>query len=304
MNFKKKVGCVIVTYNRVDLLKQCIEAVLKQDYPLDKIIIIDNCSTDDTKEYLDRIEGNNIICYRLEKNLGGAGGFNFGIKEAIKFDLQYLWIMDDDTIVESNSLSCMINNEKLGQIGKWGFLSSNVLWTDNKPCIMNIPQKALIWNEFICDGFTKISSSSFVSLLIPVEVIKEVGLPIKDFFIWGDDLEYTLRISNNLLPGYLVHDSKVIHKMNSNKTIDIVKDSIDRIDRYYYNYRNTTYIYRKMGIKKSIVNFMIIINSIKNVVIYSRKNKMKKIKIILKGFFAGLFFNPIVEGITKEMYNE
>ena len=70
-----------------------------------------------------------------------------------------------------------------------------------------------------------------VSLFIKAETVKELGLPIKDFFVWSDDWEFTSRISKKY-NSYYVKDSVVIHKSNSNVGASIVDTSDDRIDRF------------------------------------------------------------------------
>lgn len=92
------VNCVVVTYNRIELLKENITALKQQTYPLHKIFIIDNCSTDNTPDYLAQLNDPQIQNIRMTKNIGGAGGFNEGIKQAVLSRCEYVWVMDDDTI--------------------------------------------------------------------------------------------------------------------------------------------------------------------------------------------------------------
>ena len=78
-----------------------------------------------------------------------------------------------------------------------------------------------------------------------MEVVRKVGLPIKEFFIWGDDSEYTQRISNSQ-DCWLIYDSQVVHEMKLNQNVlSILDPSLVRIDRYYYQYRNQLYIRKK-----------------------------------------------------------
>ena len=80
---QKHVGTIVVTYNRRNLLKDCIEALLKQNYKKQEILIIDNASTDGTKEYIDNlIDNKKVFYFNTGANLGGAGGFNYGVREA------------------------------------------------------------------------------------------------------------------------------------------------------------------------------------------------------------------------------
>ena len=134
----KDVVAIVVTYNRKELLKKCIKALLEQEKSdLCDILVIDNASTDGTKEEINEyVNSNKIIYMNTEKNIGGAGGFNFGVKEAIKLGYKYMWLMDDDCIVYNDSLKeLLIADEQLG--GKYGFLSSVVLWRDGTVCNMN-----------------------------------------------------------------------------------------------------------------------------------------------------------------------
>ena len=111
----KKVIAVIVTYNRKELLKESINALLKQNYKNLRILIIDNNSTDGTKEHIsEELKNENVIYENTGENLGGAGGFNYGMKLAANMDCDYVWIMDDDCIVHKDSLQELVNSaEKL-----------------------------------------------------------------------------------------------------------------------------------------------------------------------------------------------
>lgn len=83
-----RTAALIVTYNRKELLTQCIEALLEM--PCD-IIVIDNASTDGTEATLSSFIGSGQISYHnTGANLGGAGGFNFAIKTALKQGYEYM----------------------------------------------------------------------------------------------------------------------------------------------------------------------------------------------------------------------
>jgi len=295
-----KVGCVIVTYNKINLLKECLAAINKQTVNVDEIFIVDNASTDQTKEYIQQLmkEQSNINYYQLEQNIGGAGGFNYGLKKAYESDIDYVWIMDDDTIPKKDALEHFLkhaHNEELD----WGFLCGNVKWIDEQPCLMNIPKPDKVWSKNISAGLVKVISASFVSLFIRKETLEKVGLPIKEFFIWGDDVEFTRRISK-YSPGYMVIESEAIHKMNSNIPTNILKDEKDRINRYFFDYRNKVFIAKQHGLKASIKNIFSVITILIKIVAKNNTYKAKKLKIVLKGFFVGLFFNPDIEYVNKD----
>ena len=293
-----KICAVVVTFNRLELLKLTIEKLKSQTRALDEIIIVNNASTDGTKEYLDRMNDDTIISFNLDKNIGGAGGFNYGIKLAYEREADLVWIMDDDTIATEDALLNLINGLKNLKNKKIdvGFVASNVLFKDNKPCLMNIPKVSEQWNELAGENLIKLDHTSFVSVLITREAIKTVGLPISEFFIWGDDVEYTSRIVKDF-EGYMVTDSIVHHYMNENSRIDIIKTEPERIGRYFYEYRNTYYINKKQGMLSLMKFYLYVIKSLIKVVIKNNTGKLKKISIIIKGVIAGIKFNPKIEDI-------
>lgn len=97
----KSVAAVVVTYNRKELLKEAIDALLMQSVAEADVLVVDNASTDGTKDYIaDYIDQGQIIYINTGENLGGAGGFNFGMRKACEAGYKYVWIMDDDAIVK------------------------------------------------------------------------------------------------------------------------------------------------------------------------------------------------------------
>ncbi|WP_288567760.1 glycosyltransferase family 2 protein [uncultured Lactobacillus sp.] len=302
MENKKSVDCVVVTYNRLDLLKECVQAIEKQTYPVSNFFIIDNCSNDNTWNYLKSIRNEKIIPIHLDKNLGGAGGFNAGMKAFInKSTSDYVWIMDDDTIPSFTALEKMIKKSNVSP--KLGFLCGNVRWKDKSVAVMNIPSPSKNWNEYSEYGITKVNSASFVSIMFPRDVVYKVGYPITDFFIWGDDVEYTLRITHDYsLDGFMVNDSLVEHKIKNNIATDLIQEeSLGRIKRYYLAQRNTIFYLKKHSNKKEVFKATIR-QGIKlpvNAVLKSKNHKVYRAWVSIKGTVAGLFFKPKIEKAEK-----
>ena len=111
---KEKVMIVVVTYNRKKMLKECIEACLNQTYKDFTLLIVDNNSTDGTyEEVVKKYENKQVKYINTNKNIGGAGGFNLGIKEAILQEYDFAWVMDDDSIPEPNALESIIKKKKI-----------------------------------------------------------------------------------------------------------------------------------------------------------------------------------------------
>lgn len=288
----KKIAAIIVTFNRKDLLVECIDNLKKQTIKLSEIIVVNNNSNDGTKEILTTIKGITVI--NLEKNIGGAGGFNIGLRYAYEKGYDFFWAMDDDTMANNDALQALVVEYNiLSQKENIGFLSSNVLWVDKTPCFMNVPVVNQVFNEYADRGVLKIKSTSFVSLFLTRHALKECGLPIKEFFIWGDDWEFTKRISEKF-NNYFVGKSIVVHKMKNNSPADIVNDT-NRIDRYFYDYRNRIYVNKNDGMKYLIKHILKIMFTIIEIVLKSPGKKLKRIGILLKGTLMGIIFNPKIE---------
>jgi len=304
----KSITALIVTYNRVDLLKECIKAVSTQKYNVSHIIVIDNNSSDGTREYLDSLSIDGLIIRHLKDNIGGSGGFYEGMMifgKELKDD--YIWVMDDDTIPNTNSL---MELEKVwNEVSDFGFLASNVRWRDGRPAVMNIPSiDPDNWNVTAespsSNFYPRVVSASFVSLLIPRNVILDEGLPYKEFFIWEDDAEYTYRISRKY-NCYFVPQSTVTHKTKQNIGVNIISEDASRLNRYFYLYRNKTFRMRKEHGEKKVKALGRIGIEYARVLFGRRINdKSKKLRIMSKGIVKGIIFNPKIKYIGDGKDNQ
>ncbi len=303
------VAAIVVTYNRKELLQECITALLNQTYENLDIFVIDNASSDGTKEYIrNHISSSRIHYYNTKENIGGAGGFNKGIQLVSKREYDYLWLMDDDTIPECNSLEQLMNAAKQLKYN-FGFLSGYAQFVDGTPCKMNIPDlKQPNWiydRNFISDGLVEIERATFVSFLLPREIVLKVGLPIKEFFIWADDTEYSKRISKDF-PCYFVNNSVVTHKVKSNTGAsddDFINCDINRLGRYRYRYRNRFYVIKREG-PRAIWDYLEEVIAMNFKLFGASNHRLKRIAVLWSGFIEGLFFNPPIEYIVNKDHTD
>lgn len=297
----KSVVAVVVTFNRKILLRESLLALLKSNYENLKMVVVDNASTDGTYDFVKDIIFKNpdkIKYFNTGENVGGAGGFNFGIKKALEMNADYIWLMDDDCIVEENSLSELANAAR-NLNDDFGFLSSKVLWEDGSLSAMNVQRRGFSDKKFDCNRTRqKIRLASFVSLFLNSKAVEMVGLPYKDFFIWGDDWEYTYRLSETF-NCYYIAESVVHHKSNVNVGVDISCETDDRLKRYFYYYRNEGYFYRKSGLMGFLYYLLKVDYHIFKVLFSKCKSKKQRLKILFKGFFASWRFNPKTEYAFK-----
>ncbi|MCD7883708.1 MAG: glycosyltransferase family 2 protein [Lachnospiraceae bacterium] len=241
---------VVVTYNRKELLIQCLDALLGQSVLVSRILVFNNNSTDGTEKLFEpgsKYHNEMIEVINSEKNLGGAGGFSKGMQLASEQECDWIWCMDDDTIPEKTALEELLNSIKfiLEQEKRISFLSSYVYGPNEEP--MNVPKLRMdkcengysFWYKYLDKGLVPVSQATFVSILISKRAMIEVGYPIADYFIWGDDTEYTRRLIKKYGPAYLCGTSKVLHKRFNSKIISILtEDNKDRVSLYKYYFRN------------------------------------------------------------------
>ncbi len=294
-------AAVVVTYNRCELLKKNIECLLNQKEAVCDVYVIDNASTDMTRETVKSFTDGRVHYFNTGANLGGAGGFEYGIKRAVEDGYSLVWVMDDDTLPSDTALREFFRaNEKLK--GDWGALSSAAYWVDGSVCKANRQKKSLF--SFVTDYELKqnkplrVKMASFVSLLVRSETVRRVGLPHGEYFIWTDDYEFTARISRHY-DIYVVPDSKIIHAMKGNKKINIAVELPERLDRYKYIYRNDVHCYRQFGLKGWIYLAAKFVYTVMNILLHSKTERLEKIAVVLRGYKEGFSFRPEIHRITE-----
>lgn len=291
---------VVLTYNRKKLLLEVLDALRHQEGGAPDILVIDNHSTDGTHEAIaDYLSLSNVFYEDTGENLGGAGGFNYAMKKAVLMDYERLWIMDDDCVPELNALDALRKADEMLS-GKLGWLSSLAYWTDGSPCKLNEHDYKLGKRiQDFSQPLTSAITASFVSLYVPADVIRELGLNIKEFYMWADDWEFTRRISRKY-PCYVVRDSRVTHKTPHNSGNNIATDNVDRIWRYRYAYRNEVFVLRQDGMRGFFHWMAKLVFHSARILLQSKENRIQKLKIMFSGAWEGIFFHPEIEFIQRE----
>lgn len=232
------IAAVVVTHNKLALLQQAVSAIRKQSFACTSVIVVDNASSDGTPEWLATQPALTVI--KLSTNQGGAGGFCAGMKAAYEKGADWIWLLDDDAFPSPMALQALLEATASQPLA--GFFCSLVQWSDGSPCAMNIPSPSWNWTKQLSvekPKLVEVSACSFVSCLVNANCVTTLGYPVKDFFIWFDDIEYTRRISAKL-PGFLVLDSKVEHHTAKNTGVDWGAITAQNLWRYGLGIRNET----------------------------------------------------------------
>ncbi len=234
---QERIGAVVVTYNRKAVLQKCLDALLSQTRPVDRIVVIDNASVDGTADMVADIYGSvdRIAYHNLGENRGGAGGFHFGVRLAFSAGFDWIWMMDDDCLPTQDCLSILIDN--IGENDN--FYSPVVLSLEDR--------KTVLWGLKVSarTGNHAVKSIPFNGLLVHRNVIEEIGLPEKNFFIYGDDTEYNLRAKSLGKFTTMVTDSIMYHPhKNMVKGFKVYKIFLNRLWAYY-KLRNALILYKR-----------------------------------------------------------
>jgi len=258
---KNKVGVVILTYNRLNLLKITLCKVLNQTYKPLEVLVVDNNSTDGTKEYLaGRNEFNTLL---LEDNTGPAGGFYEGIKYfAESTDVDYVWLMDDDFFPFVSCLEILMksaNNEKI------------------------------LFPYAREKDFVHRKEPGWWGVLVPMSIIKTVGYPNKELFFWAEDTEYLLhRIrEKHSFKAEWISAAKGVHFTQRNK-------NHRKPWKYYYEVRNMLYM-RLYVRKPSLRRYYKLLRSwvfLLGAILLKDDEKLMKSRLFMLGTY---------HGITKKM---
>lgn len=225
------------------MLRRCLAALAGQSRPPDRILVVDNASADGTQVMLAE-EFGHVGVVALTTNEGGAGGFHAGMGRAHAEGAEWLWLMDDDTIAEPQALAELLAAVERSPAPPT-LLASRALWTDGNMHPMNRPGPERRRIERIVAaaerGLMPLRFATFVSLLAHRGAVDRHGLPLRHFFIWSDDIEWTGRVLREE-PGYLVPESIVVHETTHAHTAMSSPPG-----RFYYHVRNTLYIIRGPG---------------------------------------------------------
>ena len=253
---------LVVTYNRLNYLKRCLEFLENQDRKINQILVVNNDSNDGTQQYLETKKNINVI---KQENLGSAGGWHTGIEYGLKNNFDYIWMMDDDGYPDKSSLKNLINsfteahscissvvlNEKLKNLLVFPIPKLNKY---NNPVIFSLLRK---YNQLSIFKKNSMEFYNYANLfngsLISIRSIKKIGNINKNYILYGDEVDYFYRLRKI---GKVVTCFKSFHYHP-----DVTKRPININSAYYY-LRNSIILnfkYFDKPILRSLLNVIILI---------------------------------------------
>ncbi len=246
-----KVGIVVVNYNGLEYSNECIKSLLEIDYPNYTIIFIDNGSTDGSGEAIRKQFENRIVYLTLPNNLGVTGGNNLGIDYALENNFDYILFLNNDTTVEKTFLSKMVRSSTPD--GQALIVPKIICYYDQKRLDHWIGPEFNWWTAKP-RGFKiypydhsnlnikiSIKVASTCCLLVPRQLINNIGKMDEKYFMYLDDADFTIRA---VRAGYqMIYEPEAIIYHKCNMT---TRNKQSSFFQHYLISRNYFYFYQKL----------------------------------------------------------
>lgn len=235
IDIETSVAAVVVTYNRKQRLEECLKALLQQLETCD-VIVIDNASTDGTKNYLytkGYLQKEKIHYRQSEDNIGGAGGFRKGLEYGLSKHWNWFWLMDDDALPDPDALKNLLRYARSNKT-VFGSVAAN---TERGRLKLSWPVFALRKQKLDClqyhhdlKSVESVDMIPFLGFLVHRDTVSKVGFPDPGFFICADDKEYSERVKSYGVELKLVKNSLIHHPISRSR--------IMRFGKYQAAYRS------------------------------------------------------------------
>lgn len=287
-----KVFIILVNYNGYLNTVECLESVLKLDYSSFNVIVVDN-STDDSFEMLkkwsneviavesyygdlvlpyvnkpidcvftteDSVENihpgqSSLLFIKSRENRGFAAGNNLALKYINREDYQYVWLLNNDTVVERNSLTELVRNAESadGKTGMWG---SKLMMYYERGLIQGVGGYYNKWIGRVKEiGFGEEDKGQWdnvafdfdyvigASMFVRKEFILDVGLMEEDYFLYYEELDWAILGKQKGWGLGFTHASRVYHKMGASIKNEMARSNSELSD--FYSARNRIMLTKK-----------------------------------------------------------
>lgn len=265
----KEVAVIIINYNGYADTIECISSIQRNSYQNYYIILVDNASPDRSGLLLrDRYKDDNSIEVILsDKNGGFAAGNNIGIRRAIALNLKYVLLLNNDTIVEKNFLSNMVANaieNKTLYTGKiYYYYEPTKVWCAGGEYNWykgTVTHRKIGIIEGVTDNITEVDFLCGCYIFLSTASLKEIGMLPEEYFLYSEDLDYSLKAKTMGYNLKCIESSIIYHKVSastsklSKKTqYFIIRNRYYVIKKYHKGLKRlTALIYTTLGCAKRI----------------------------------------------------
>jgi len=271
----EKAIAVVVSYNRQELLSECITALRNQTRKLDAILVVNNGSTDNTEQWLQQ---QSDVFFITQKNIGSSGGFNTGISWAYKHGFSWIWCMDDDGYPKEDALEKLLASETHER----SLINCAVLNKADKKTFVWKTKEYKTIEEVDVDIIPGIGHP-FNGTLLHRAIVEKVGVPKTALFLWGDETEYYYRIvKQHKFPVYTVPSSIHYHPAAA---FTFKKDWDYKTSwKMYFYVRNRLHVHNAKFTNKlmALVNYSFFLLAFAGIIlVYQKTDRRKKLNFMI-----------------------
>lgn len=259
---------VLVNYNSYKHTKECIDSIMNQTYKKFKIYIIDNNSNAVDREQIKLLKDNNIVVIISKYNRGFAAGNNLGLLYALKNQIPYVLLLNNDTVCEGDFLQKIIRKAKdnctcvvCPKINNY-YIRNQIMYAGGE--IVQYKGGVKIYG--VNKNSPKFNKDKWISfahgccMLLPLEIITQIGTLPEHYFLYFEDTAYSKKIQEGGYKILYAGNIEIYHKesMSTDKLSDnyqyyMVRNRLMFINEYIdFIYKPIAYIYTSMYIFKKI----------------------------------------------------
>jgi rhamnopyranosyl-N-acetylglucosaminyl-diphospho-decaprenol beta-1,3/1,4-galactofuranosyltransferase len=244
------VAVVVVTYNRADLLRRLLDGLAAQTRRPDAVVVVDNASTDHTREVL---EGRTDLPLHVTwsgTNLGGAGGFHLGVRAAYDAGWDRVWLVDDDVVPAPTCLERLmaVDEDCLTSVREdlsGALVEKAAVDFDLRNPLAIKPKRSAVDTVYAdrasMPELVEVHNVAFEGFMARRRVVAEIGFPDPSFFIFYDDAEYAVRARRAGHRIWAVRDAVLVRQLDFNQQHDLAGW------KGFYMYRNLFVVHLRHG---------------------------------------------------------
>ncbi|MFH1745307.1 MAG: glycosyltransferase family 2 protein [bacterium] len=238
------VAIIIPNWNGAKFILDCLNSLSKIDYGNCEVVVVDNCSVDDSIELIK----NNYPSVKIiqnKENLGFAGGCNKGIKYALENNFDYVLLLNNDTVVDLTFLSAMVvvaqEEPKVGVVGGkiYYYGEERLIWfAGGRYVPWRVSFQHMSWRKKEEKELTGVVECDFITgclMLIDIKLFKETELFYEPYFLCVEDADFCYRTKKNGWKIKTALDAKIWHKVSASR------DGEFSFSNTYYGVRNRLY---------------------------------------------------------------
>jgi rhamnopyranosyl-N-acetylglucosaminyl-diphospho-decaprenol beta-1,3/1,4-galactofuranosyltransferase len=244
------VAVVVVTHNRAALLTRMLAGLAASERQPDAVIVVDNASSDHTQTVLAGTVDLPLRVIRSEENLGGAGGFHLGVREAYRGGYDRVWLMDDDVIPAPDCLTVLmaadedclmaVREDRAGRL-----VEKAATRFDLRNPLALRPKTAMVETEYADRAAmperVELQNVAFEGFMVRRTVLERIGLPDASYFIFYDDVDFALRARRAGYRIWGLRDAVLVRQLDFDQQHDLSGW------KGFYMYRNLFAVHLRYG---------------------------------------------------------